>query len=324
MTARLDFVLGCYLAPIFIAAERLGVNVDRHVARAGLHVIDFGNTNTSVPLVAANRLFAMIADDAGVSAPADILKDFSIRAIPGWGDALAGVPDVRSALALAASPDGRMTSGNQVIVRTNGRMVTLIDRYTPPLPPEERWIAVSSFFMIFNDLRKICGHDWRPRLIDVPFEDVSALDGFYDLTDVTIRAGQPETQLHFDISALGCRMPGPAVAPADCPRVAPSIAQQIYLILDALKPDVIPSFDRISDFMDTSTRTLQRRLADEGTTYTEVFTRWRMAKAIRLLDDPRLQVKEIAESLHYRHPSHFIRAFKKVSGVTPVEFRETV
>lgn len=323
MTARLDFILGCYLAPVLSAAERYGADVDRHVAAAGLDVVDLGRTDLSIPRIAANRLFAMIVDEVGASAPAEILKGFSIRSIPGWGDALTAVPDLRSALDLAASSEGRMTTGNRVITRTNGRVVTLIDRYTPQLAADEQWIAVSSFFLTFNDLPEICGSHWRPRVIEVPFDDVSMLEQLHDLSDVTIRTGRPETRLQFDISALACRMPGSAVIQTECPGVASSIAQEIYLVLDALKPDVFPSFELISDFLGASPRTLQRRLADEGTTYRDVFARWRIGKAVELLDNPRLQVKEIAESLHYRHPSHFIRAFKKVSGVTPVEFRET-
>ncbi|SLN09508.1 CFA/I fimbrial subunit D [Roseovarius litorisediminis] len=323
MTARLDFVLGCYLAPVLKVAERYGVGVDRHIAAAGLNVFDIGRLDVSLPRIAASRLFEMIADDVGASTPAEIVKDFSINSIPGWGEALAAAPDLRAALNLAASPEGRMTSGNQVIMRTNGRTVTLIDRYIPPLAAEEQWIAASSFFLTFNDLPEICGNTWRPRVIEVPFDDASMLERHFDLSDVTIRTGQPETRLQFDIFALGCRMPGFASLQPDCPNVPSSIAQQIYLILDTLKPDVVPSFERIADYLDTSTRTLQRRLGDEGTTYKNVFMGWRMGKAIELLDNTRLQVKEIAEILHYQHASHFVRAFKKANRVTPSAFRET-
>ena len=321
MAARIDFLLGAYLKPALVEAKRQGVNVDAHIRRSGLHIIDVWNAD-AIPLTGANRLVREFAAEGDGLVPHELARCYSPDAVAGWGDAINGAADVQAAINLAGQPHGRLITNNPVVLQTNGRTAILIDRYLPRLEDDAEWLAIFSLFLIINAFRKACGEGWLPETLEVPFEDISVLEDTFDLGKVTIRTGQTETRLHFDISTLGRRMPGPVVSSDDCAHVARTMEQQIYSILDTLRPEVIPSFDRISEFLDTSMRTLQRRLADEGTTYKDVFTRWRMAKAVKLLDDPRLQVQEIAASLHYRHPSHFIRAFKKISGVTPVEFRE--
>lgn len=53
----------------------------------------------------------------------------------------------------------------------------------------------------------------------------------------------------------------------------------------------------------------------------EYLTRMRMKRACELLDDHRLQVKDVALAVGYGTPSAFSAAFHKVMGMTPRQFR---
>ena len=66
-----------------------------------------------------------------------------------------------------------------------------------------------------------------------------------------------------------------------------------------------------------SQRTLQRRLADEGTTYQAVLDDVRREMAERHLHDTALAIAEISFLLGYSEPAAFHRAFKRWHGVTP-------
>jgi len=70
-----------------------------------------------------------------------------------------------------------------------------------------------------------------------------------------------------------------------------------------------------------SERTLQRRLADEGTTFDELVEHQRKQLALRYLADAKLAVSEVAYLLGYSEPSAFHRAFKRWTGVTPKDMR---
>lgn len=70
-----------------------------------------------------------------------------------------------------------------------------------------------------------------------------------------------------------------------------------------------------------STRSLQRRLADEGLTFDTLLDQLRRDLSLRYLGDPKIAIFEVAYLLGYSEPSAFHRAFKRWTGSTPAEFR---
>ncbi|MCS7463982.1 helix-turn-helix domain-containing protein [Paenibacillus doosanensis] len=59
------------------------------------------------------------------------------------------------------------------------------------------------------------------------------------------------------------------------------------------------------------------------TNFMDHLIRIRMEKSKELLADPKLKIGAIAESVGYNNPQSFIRIFKKYTGLTPGEYRET-
>jgi AraC-like DNA-binding protein len=82
------------------------------------------------------------------------------------------------------------------------------------------------------------------------------------------------------------------------------------------------SLDHVAAVSTLSTRTLQRRLDEEGLSFSEVLDRTRAAEARRLLARRNLKVIEIAYELGYAEPASFTRAFTRWTGVSPSEFRD--
>jgi AraC-like DNA-binding protein len=70
-----------------------------------------------------------------------------------------------------------------------------------------------------------------------------------------------------------------------------------------------------------SERTLQRRLAAEGTSYQELLDDARKEAAGRYLTESTLAIGEVAYLVGYSEPAPFHRAFKRWFGVTPDVFR---
>jgi len=69
-------------------------------------------------------------------------------------------------------------------------------------------------------------------------------------------------------------------------------------------------------------RSLQRFLSQHQTSYGEVVESVQFEMASRLLGDRGLKVIDIAMSLGYSDPSNFARAFHRISGMSPREFRK--
>ena len=68
-------------------------------------------------------------------------------------------------------------------------------------------------------------------------------------------------------------------------------------------------------------RTLQRQLAVERTSYRAVLDQVRFGLACRLLTETNTAVGEIAYRLCYAEHSHFDRAFHRMAGCSPTQFR---
>jgi AraC-like DNA-binding protein len=71
-----------------------------------------------------------------------------------------------------------------------------------------------------------------------------------------------------------------------------------------------------------SVRTLQRRLHIAGVTYSTVVDQARFQIASKHLATSARPSKEIAESLGYSDASHFARAFRRLTGLSPQEYRQ--
>jgi AraC-like DNA-binding protein len=81
------------------------------------------------------------------------------------------------------------------------------------------------------------------------------------------------------------------------------------------------SLEEMARMMNTSARTLKRRLQADGTTFRNLVNESRSAMAETLLSDAHLTLTEIAERLGYSDLSSFSQAFKRWYGLAPQVYR---
>ncbi|WP_445384737.1 helix-turn-helix domain-containing protein [Robiginitalea sp. IMCC44478] len=93
------------------------------------------------------------------------------------------------------------------------------------------------------------------------------------------------------------------------------------LLKDAL-PSGIPSIAQISEYMGMSNRTLTRRLSEAGVTFRDLIKRTQEEVSINLLKNTSRNIAEIAFETGFSEQSAFNRAFKRWTGLSPVEFRK--
>lgn len=83
-----------------------------------------------------------------------------------------------------------------------------------------------------------------------------------------------------------------------------------------------PSAEQVAEKLHVSLRTLRRKLEAEGSGYKQLLESARRRDAIRLLDNPQLDIRQIAELLGYNTPTNFSRAFRQWTSKTPREYRQ--
>ena len=82
--------------------------------------------------------------------------------------------------------------------------------------------------------------------------------------------------------------------------------------------------DSISSALSISTRTLSRRLKDEGVSFREVRDRVQFNQAKALMQNPGVSVESIAATLNFHDSSSFRRAFVRWTGLTPAAYRQSL
>jgi len=99
------------------------------------------------------------------------------------------------------------------------------------------------------------------------------------------------------------------------------ITEAVQQIISTFLPDKIIGINQIAKITGISSRTLQRELAKQNTSYSHLLQEVRLQQALELLKNSSLKLIEIADLLGYSDASHFSRAFKKWTGFSPFDFR---
>ncbi len=108
---------------------------------------------------------------------------------------------------------------------------------------------------------------------------------------------------------------------ADRPQERASLRSAVERVLPQLLPHAKASASNVAQKLAFSTRTLSRKLHNEGVAFAEILEETRAALAKRYLAERDLPISEIAWLLGYVEVSSFTNAFKRWTGMTPSQFR---
>ena len=93
-------------------------------------------------------------------------------------------------------------------------------------------------------------------------------------------------------------------------------------LIDALLPRGYPVIEEVAHLLRISPRTLQRLLAEQGVSYSDMVERCRCTAACQVLETTQAPIQDIAIALGYRDASSFSRAFRRWTGAAPRAYRD--
>lgn len=99
--------------------------------------------------------------------------------------------------------------------------------------------------------------------------------------------------------------------------------QRVTSLIESCLSQGEVSRDWVAAQLCVSTRTLQRRLSDEGCQFQDIVDALRQERAIDYLSQRSISQEDIASLLGYAEPSAFYRAFKRWTGKTPKEYQQS-
>ena len=106
---------------------------------------------------------------------------------------------------------------------------------------------------------------------------------------------------------------------------SPSLMRDVRAYMDAHFMEEQFSLQEVAEKMHVSPQHLSRVFRREtGITFMEHITRLRIRRASELLAQKEIRIYEIAEQIGYSNQHYFSSAFKKVLGVSPMEYRRSM
>ena len=195
-----------------------------------------------------------------------------------------------------------------------------------PLVDETAVTALVSF------CRRLTSPELAPERVDFINPAPASLQPYSAYFGCPVRFAQPETVVQMSIASLAqpLQTSDPVMlamleAQADAllarlPQQSP-LVDQVRRRIGRLLPEQSPDISLVARGMGLSTRTLQRQLSQEGTTFIQEVAAVRREIAERYLRETQLGLVDIALMLGYSEHSAFTRSFIRWTGETPNAFR---
>ena len=196
---------------------------------------------------------------------------------------------------------------------------------SPPLLQHELY----ALMIMTQVIQLALGEDWHPDQVRLQSHDESCLTHSDFLLNTNIEFGAPITAIELPLQGLAAQL-NPITLNAGDNTGADHIAPRLSADpLDALQEIITlaiqqsrnPTIERVAVTTGISKRTLQRFLGSKATTYSKLVDQVRYNMAVPLLADPSNSITEIACDLGYANVAHFSRAFKRITGLSPRNYR---
>lgn len=102
-----------------------------------------------------------------------------------------------------------------------------------------------------------------------------------------------------------------------------SLSEQVIALIGRDFSIAPPSAEQMAKTLNMSVSTLRRRLLEENTTYQKIKDGCRRQSAIDYMNSPQLSITDVAGLMGFDEPSAFFRSFKRWTGMTPGEYRQS-
>lgn len=215
--------------------------------------------------------------------------------------------------------------------RARGRVTLSMINWGPPRLAHRLWNEAAMVDMVVNG-RRMVGTDFEVIEIRFRHPPPPSVARLRAALDAPLRFAAEDNALVVPEAVLALPMPSadPAMFEFFDREAARRVAQQhppgqslfddARQAIEAALPEGVPELAPLAERLGCSTRTLQRRLADHGTSLRKLIDDVRRELALRHLA-AELSIAEVSFLLGFSEPSAFHRAFRRWTDRTPAQWR---
>ena len=186
---------------------------------------------------------------------------------------------------------------------------------------------METLVVTIGKLREAAGPDWVPREISLAYTTCEPLPAIDLFAGARVQRGTGKTYFTIPRAMTRLRFPnGGGIAPPGAEEpgwdslpedLGGLVRRQVESLLSCRGLQI----DLVAETLAMSTRSLQRALANQGLSYSQILTDARIRQAVCWLENTDKPIAEIAFDLAYADASNFTRAFRRQIGVSPLMFR---
>jgi AraC-like DNA-binding protein len=327
VTPRTATLPGAYLRELVELCRRFALEPADLLAGTGLSYEALGHPAVRVDLATFERAVGRATDltrEPGLALLLGRQMRLSWHGFLGFAAMTAG--NLREALDLAERYARTRTDALTLVTRVWGDQAAIVLEEHVPLGGLREFLVTALFFGIATIGRSLTG-----AAVDGAVEFAHAEPACFGrfLAAVPelgkVRFGQRENRIVFPAEALSRPIltadpVAAALAREQCERELSALGEGARLAVRVralVRERRFPAIAAAAKELAVSERTLKRRLAELGTSYSEIVDEARQHEALHLLAEARLSADEIAERLGYFDRANFARAFKRWTGRTP-------
>jgi AraC-like DNA-binding protein len=325
--AILHITHSSWFLPVLQKLNKAGAPVHRYLKEVSLDRYNFEQSDSYIPLSQFFDLLEIVHEKEGVaSVISEFVGGYKLEELGDVGRGLASCPDLLTACRETQRTDAQFQTNQRFWLEVKGKQSKLHNAYLDLNHEQSRFMEVSALVIMMEGFRIAGGQSWLPSEIHTTLDSLEEFDKFLPINECDVKFNQSSLGLVFPTIDLSLQMgsgQGPDIL-SGIPDEASSLSERIEYLINSVNQGRIPNLELIADNTDITSRSIQRQLAAEGTTYFQIVDDWRFKNALRLLAKADLKISEIAEQLHYANPSNFLRFFKRRTGVSPNKYRESL
>ena len=309
-------------------ARQMGAPVDSLLAASGVAVELFDHPAAAVCLKRAYKFGELACRAAGTEhLGLYIGMNTSLDGLGLVGENLKNSTTVYDYLQRGIGLYNMLITGQHIWLSDHGEEVRLNVATVgePGLGPYQSQLETLSVTVMA--LRRALGPYGSPGKIGLSFRSKEAFPENSCFEEACIFKGVQTSYMAIPRSALGVRFPYIRHQEQQLPeciethRLTGDLTDLVQLQIEELLCEESLHIDMVAESLVMSRRSLQRSLAEQGTSYSELLADIRAHQALDRLQFSEETIADIAFDLGYTDASNFTRAFRLRNGVSPQQFR---
>ncbi|MUL01269.1 helix-turn-helix domain-containing protein [Aliivibrio fischeri] len=325
-TAPLPMIRTGYTKILIDVFAKHGINIQKLLRDSGLPPDLFNTDKDYLPTEPVKRLIYLLSSQVGINNFSELLRlAFRQRIIPQILKQFSEAVTVKEALEKASDVFKSDSPGSSISFEEEYNK----HWFCRSTPYENSvyflWSEVFAILYIIELIQALTKTNWFPQQIRIQHNDADALlSSLNSKTQLFI--GQHTTAVLIDDDILHKEI---HISHSDTEQKQPlvewhsSFSDSVFTALLPYVREHSLTVNQAAKLLNMTSRTFQRRLKKERTSFRQIKESLMLSVSCELMEEGH-SLTHISNQLGYNNISHFSRAFKRISGLTPKLYKKTI